>query len=300
MRILVVGFGSVGRKHAANAKVLGHDVFVYDVGKTETEVRAVLPSVSFVNKITDLGVDASVVAVPADRRRDAFASPFGAVPVLVEKPLALDLETALTPSVVQASKAVVLRVGYNLRFHPAYRYVLESVPHLGRIATATFFVHCDKSKWPGSRYESMLFEASHEIDLALWMLGPAVVKGVVKQSDDCWTLLLQHESGASSSVVLDGIHKCGYRRGASIVGENGASTVTWNGPEQKWAWCAIRTGEKLVSGRTSPEDTYLEEMREFLELVKRGIVDDAGVGSTFAEAAAVVSICQEAKDFGGE
>lgn len=289
MKVLVVGFGSIGSRHAVNAKAFGHEVYVFDNAKTEREIRTMFANAKVVTEVTPSDYDAIVVATPANQHAEAFA--YAAErPVLFEKPLALTREEAQA-----CPKNQIIRVGYNLRFHPAYRYAFEAIRELGGIASASFIIHCDKSKWPGMRYENMLIEGSHEIDLALWMLGPAEVRGVVKTAEDLWTILLEHtQNGAASTIVLDGVHQNGYKRLANITGEQGAVSLTWNGPELNWQWSAIKTGAKMQSARTMPDDTYREELREFLAVVARGVNDNAGVCSMPGEAVAVLEICDAA------
>ena len=151
-----------------------------------------------------------------------------------------------------------------------------------------FVMQCDKSAWPGRAYADMLLEGSHEIDLALWLLGPAVCEWC-SGGDEKWTLRLRHESGAVSSVILDGTHQQYYRR-ASIVGAEGVLSWQWHADTWKWDVAG-------VVGQTTPTDTYREELRAFLSCVETGYSRPA---CSYHDGMAVLNICAQARNFAAE
>src|SRR5882672_9098480 len=110
MKVGVVGYGSIGQRHAANAISLGHKVLVYD--------PLTRRDVGFERDIYDT-CDAVVIATPswvhiagiracAERGRH----------MLVEKPIATSMATLREMLDFAASKNLVVMMGNNLRFHP--------------------------------------------------------------------------------------------------------------------------------------------------------------------------------------
>lgn len=295
MRVLVLGYGSMGRRHAANAKALGHTVLVVDTSGDRC-LQALRDDVcdwsgDTVGKSRPRGIDACVIATPV-LAHIAIAGELLACgysgPILIEKPLA---RTAM--EAVPFAACGRLQVGYNLRFHSGLQELRHAMPDVGYPQTGTFSIQCDKTSWPGRAYEDMLLEASHEIDLAQWLFGRAAVAGAVGAGDR-WTLLLRHLSAAAptSVVHLDGTYR-GYRRYAEVRGPDGVLTWCWHGQDGSWRWDLSGPGVPLGAGGVCcPEDTYRAELQNFLRHVAGG---HQVLACTFEDGLAVLHVCDEAR-----
>ena len=279
-----MGYGSMGKRHAENARALGHDVRIYDPFLVEgcgTEAEA----------IDAASPDAVVIASPARHHiRQAKLVAGRGIPVLVEKPLGTDRE--LLAAYALPCGEPLVAVGYNLRLHEGVRVLRELLPRLGRLSSALVQLRCDMSSWPGGAYEDMLLEGSHEIDLALHLVGSATVAGAIG-AGRAWTVLLHHVDGAASAIQLDGA-ACGtYLRRASVFGDAGMLTWAWGGPPS-WGWTVSgRVSGDVVSesGAMTPDATYAAELSDFL----------AGGGwcCTLAEGLAVLEVCARARQLAG-
>jgi predicted dehydrogenase len=141
----------------------------------------------------------------------------------------------------------------------------------------------------------MLLEASHEIDLALWMLGPGRCIGAVAQNGgETWSLLVRHDCGAASSVVLDGTYE-GYRRRAEVCGPAGVISHEWASEDWRWSLAGpgipwSMEGDDPRGGWTTPAATYESAMRAFL--------GDGG-GASLVEGMNVLRVCDDARMFDG-
>lgn len=274
MKVLVLGYGSMGRRHVKNAVALGHDLRVYDPAH-----RPSMGEMEFLGREEagwEWGPDAVVVASPAREHARAFWQARRLkVPALVEKPLALSVDdlhaTLPRDRVPQHARAwAVEAVGYNLRFDPVLGHGASvHLPDVGRPLAARLEVSCDMATWPGV-YDDALLECSHEVDLALWLLGPARLAGAAG-GGATWELLLEHESGCATSVRVDG-RRPGYRRGGAVEGEKG----TW-----RWQWTlGGRSRSEVVphggrgragySATWDVERTYRDELAAFLESARTG------------------------------
>jgi predicted dehydrogenase len=286
VKILVLGFGSMGRRHALNAMNLGHDVLVYDPGAEPLEGVKLTESEE---AGWGWGPTAVVIATPARTHAAILQRAWDLkLPVLVEKPLA----TTVGDFQRLPPRETLTWVGYNLRFHQGVRHVLRrDLPRLGRVLYGRFNLHCNKDTWPGKDYAETLLECSHEIDLAQWVMGRCRLGGATTIEKRIWHILLTHEGGTISTVQIDDRWSAEYRRGAEIVGEGG--WVRWAMNPSTGQFKAKTSWDSSYSRDTTAEETYRKELEAFCEAVEgRGHPDE--VGCSLAEAFDVLRLCDAA------
>lgn len=203
MRALVVGYGSIGRRHAGVLGELGCDVAVLS-RRTVDHARGFT---SLASALTEWQPEYVVVADRTSEHHDTVAS-FAAAGfrgrVLVEKPL-FDRARAI-PSHSFSHTGVA----YQLRFHPLLNK-LRCLVNPSRALTATLYVGSYLPHWrPGTDYRDgysassaqgggALRDLSHELDCALWLLGPwrrltacgGHVSGLEIDSDDAVVVLME-------------------------------------------------------------------------------------------------------------
>ena len=185
MRMAVIGCGLIGTKRAAAAK--DHKIEIVcdpDAGRRNLLAKktGAIPVADWRDALS-AGLDAVVIATPHDQLAGiSLAAVESGHHVLVEKPAGLTAE-AVRP-VLEASKnhEVVVKVGYNHRFHPAIMRAKELVDQ--GIIGPVFFIRgryghggrpgYDK-EW---RFEpeisgggELIDQGSHLIDLSRWFLG---------------------------------------------------------------------------------------------------------------------------------
>ena len=174
-------------------------------------------------------------------------------------------------------------VGYNLRYHePNLRLAaLLEGGAIGRpISYRFWFGHWLPDWRPGTDYRNaysarsdlgggVLFDAIHELDLAVWMAGPdlSVVGALVARVgpleidvEDTVRALLTTPESVPVTVDLDYL-SCTYRRGIEIIGE--AATVSFD-----WSTRALTLsgpgGVSVEQIDTEVSKSYVDEMAEFL------------------------------------
>lgn len=274
MRVLVIGYGSMGRRHAESARALGHAVSVLDadeVGRRAADARGFC-AVATPRDACDAGPDRIVIATPASTHAALLAwwLPRSDAQVLVEKPLGLSAaEFAWCPD------ALVRRisVGYNWRFHPLLTYLRHRVRTEGGdapVVGAALWSLCDMATWPGRGYAAPLLELSHEIDLALALCGPQTLDAAAScRRATCWDLTLSR-----SHVILDGASPVRLRglRIRTAADYDGGYDVDATDPREAAA----------------VEASYAAEMAAFLD-------GDDPTLATFADGMAVLAICDQAR-----
>ena len=242
-RIGIIGAGVMGAAHLRTiaGEVAGADVVaVSDADLARARAAAaggtgirVLPDAY--ELIRSAEVDAVIIA-SSDATHEAFALACLAAgkPVLCEKPLATTGEASLR--VVDAEVALgrrLVQVGFMRRFDAGYATVKRELED-GNVG-APLLVHCThrNARVPPSYTSEMLItsSASHEIDVARWLIGDEVVSASVytprptsraaNGMQDPQFVILEMESGVLVDVEVFVNAGYGYDIRCELVGEAG-------------------------------------------------------------------------------
>jgi predicted dehydrogenase len=297
MRSLLVGLGSIGRRHLANLRLLDPDgrVTVWHQ-HTTPEQEAAHPSgadrvVYCAEDALDSAPDLAIIAGPAPLHVPAALTLVDhRIPLLIEKPLSNTLDgVELLCRRVHEHRVTVL-IGYVLRFAPPLQLMRREFQKgaIGRALAIRAEVGQYLPDWrPGTDYRTgvtaraslgggAVLELSHELDYARWLLGEVTsVWGRTARSgslqldvEDVAEIGLEFEGGALGSVHLDLVQRPPVRC-CRIVGAEG--TLTWDGltnevrcfrPEER-RWVELHPAVEL-----DRNGMYIEEMRHFLACVR--------------------------------
>lgn len=310
--LLIVGAGSIGSRHARNARALGvADIAVVDpVASRADALAAELGGAAHATLDAALQrrYDAAIICTPPALHAAAVTACAGAgCRLLIEKPLAATVEDAdaMTAAVERAGVQAV--VAYQLRFHPAVARLraLAAGGGLGRLLSMRAEYGNYLPAWrPGRDYRDtytaqarlgggILLDASHEIDYVRWIMGE--VRGVYCAAgtlsdlemdvEDTAALVLRFDR-AIGEVHLDCVQR-GYARGCTIVG--GSATARWH----------AATGLRITAADGSTHDepivpegnaAYVAELRSFLD------GGDDRAWASLADARQVVRIVAAARE----
>jgi predicted dehydrogenase len=176
MKALVVGYGSIGQRHARVLEELGFEVAVVSRRPVEHPRRYDCLDTALSGWRPEYVVIASRTSEHFDDLGALVAAGF-AGRVLVEKPL-FDVVRQL-PS----HRFSHLAVAYNMRFHPLILKLRDFLGRQEHLIAAHIYVGQYLPEWrPSSDYRSsysasrnqgggVLRDLSHEIDYALWLFG---------------------------------------------------------------------------------------------------------------------------------
>lgn len=305
----VIGLGSIGMRHAKNLLNMGHRVFGFDTDPLIDHKLRENPNFQRWNRATPYSrpPEFIVIASPTNRHYDdIYACLQHNMNVFVEKPIAHSLEEPLDPSLLRQVKMV----GYNLRFHGCVKKAKEWLDSgkIGKPIWANFTLGQHSEKPPYLR-DGVILNWSHEIDLALYLLGDAEVAasstrlsrpGTANsdvnvlhfQADDMTDILLTHHDGSRSTIHLDYITNP-QKRYFKIAGHNGFIAVDFvNGvaildrPKQD---------TECFVGGFDWNQTYIEEMQAFLDRCD----GKETIGCTGEEGLKVLKICLEVRKQAG-
>jgi predicted dehydrogenase len=220
-KALVIGYGSIGRRHTRVLEELGCDVAVVSRRKLEN-IRQFADVGAAIDEFRpDYAVVANETSAHAGAVSELAAAGYRGK-LLIEKPLG---------GAVPSYDFALCAVAYNLRFHPA---LAELALALADDTILAMQVYCGQHlpDWrPGADYRTsysadpergggVLRDLSHELDYVLWLGGAwrraAAIGGRFGSleilSDDCWALLLELERCRCATVQVNYLDRPGRRQ----------------------------------------------------------------------------------------
>lgn len=290
--ILVLGCGSIGRRHIANLQRLGRPTIAFDPdpGRRRWVERELgCETLSDAEQGLERRPDAVWVCAPphlhASLARPALAE---GIPCFIEKPLAHTVREARGISALARSSGAPVSVGYMLRWHPGLRWLRDAVKR--KVWGRPLFVRAEWGQYlpdwrPWQDYRKsytasramgggVLLDASHEIDLLRWLFGD--MKSVFCAAgtagrlgvdvEDNASMVVRFESGISGEIHLDMLQRA-YRRTLQVAFEEG--TALWDFPTAELKLYSART--KRWTSRAFPIEVnqlYVREAKAFLAHLK--------------------------------
>ena len=294
MRLLIVGCGSIGRRHAANAAGLA-EVGLLDAepGRAsalaeETGAQA-FPALE---AALAWAPQAALVAAPNDQHLPLARTLVEAgLHVLIEKPISHSLEGVDALLTMAEAHGCRLFVACNMRYHAGPAALREALTRIGKpLFARAHFGHYLPNMRPGRDYRELycaqrargggaILDSIHELDYLAWLLGPvtevacsaATLSDLDIDVEDYAAIVLRHRSDARSELHLDYLqhHK---RRGCEIVGSEGS--LIWQSEGKAPERCSVRlysegaSTDLAASAAVDGNAAYVEMLRDFLEVVR--------------------------------
>jgi hypothetical protein len=322
MHILLVGTGSIGRRHAANLRSLVPDVqfSLFREGGREDDFSRQIGAQIGVTLEACLArrPDAVVVANPPTFHLRAMLDILSAgVPFYLEKPVVTDQTSwlALNRCIERLSVLPPNIVGCNLRFLRSLELFRDIVTSgsLGKCVRATFQAGQWLPDWrPDRDYRhtysahkklggGVLCDLVHEIDAVRWILGEFDAAHCVAgqfssleiNSDDVAAAILCRPGGPLVQIGLDYVSRRPVRE-YRVVGEEG--TAVWDLARRELR-LETQSAELVVTNDAMHFDvagTYLQAMREFLNAVRLGTVTRYPLSEAMKSTALMLKLKEEA------
>ena len=289
---LVVGCGSIGRRHARNLLSLGaREIAVFDASPERRNQLACELGVDAVENLEqgwERKPDVVIIALPTSLHVSlALEAARRGCHLFVEKPLSDRLDNVEDLLEMVRQQELVTLVGCNMRFHPglvAVKKLLEEEA-VGRVIAARVEVGHYLPDWhPREDYRQgysarkelgggVILDAIHEIDYIRWLLGEVAVVTCLAgkcsrleiDTEDVAAMLLRFENGAVGEIHLDYVQRA-YSRTCQIIGEEG--TIHWDYTAGTVRWYLAR--DKIWHSLTNPpgwepNEMYVDEMKHFLK-----------------------------------
>ena len=185
MRFLVIGYGAMGKRHAANLRVLMPEapVLLYDPA---------LPGTSLAE------ADAVIIATP-----EATHAAYMQWCCQQKRPLPFFVEKPLGTTMLPVASFEYCTIGFNYRFHKEWDRIVALAQH----GVLKFTTHTSLLSRYGATVGGTV--ASHAIDMALCLLGPPEEGGIHLASDTIrLSGSIMHKHGESFyEYDMDAAHK---------------------------------------------------------------------------------------------
>ena len=296
-RILIVGLGSIGKRHLGIARDLFPGADIRILRHRETDKVPIQANGCFhkIEEATKFLPQIAILANPATFHltvADALADV--GVNVLVEKPIAASTEGVQELIEKYKRNGLILMIGYNLRFLTSlicFRNFLKK-GMIGNILSVRCEVGQDLPSWrPNTVYQEgvtakrelgggVLLELSHELDYLRWIFGEVgwVKASVSTQSnliidvEDTAHLILGFKPTTKEDLLIATLNmdfiRQDHTRICVAIGEK--SSLRWNGitGEVELYSALTKDWELLFKGKDQNNDSYLAEWSSFISCIK--------------------------------
>jgi predicted dehydrogenase len=294
LNVLVVGYGSIGKRHIENLSIFSNlQIFVCTNRKYDSFLKnkkckiftslddciKQKPDIAFIANTTNLHVKTAIKLANAN------------IPLFIEKPLSNSTKDIKILLNIIKKKKLVTMMGCVLRFHPAIKKIKEIISEnkIGQIISVhaengsflpNWHLDEDYKKSYASRNDlggGVVLTNIHELDYLYWFFGNVneVFSITGKFSDleidveDLSSILLRFTNNIIAEIHLDYFQKPSIRS-CKIVGTQG--TVYWdsninnvqlyNVKKKKWV-------DNLKLKNYDLNDMYMDEIKYFFKCVNK-------------------------------
>jgi len=293
-KVAVIGLGNIATRHRRNLKLRFPDAILFAMsasGRTPSE--SVSDCDCIVLSIDELiinEVELVIVASPAPfHAKHAIPLIEAGIATLIEKPVTTTVEDAKAIQDAIDEYQTPVSVGYCLHYLPSaqkLKTLLESGV-IGTLYNAQIEIGQYLPDWrPSKDYRDsvsankhlgggVLFELSHELDYAQWLLGPLTLQFSLLRSsqelvldvEDMADMIVLTNTGAVATIHLDFLQRKAYRQ-CSFVGSEGR--VDWDLiKNQLVLTTAVETTVLYSEPEWDKNQMYLAMVEDFIQMIKQ-------------------------------
>jgi predicted dehydrogenase len=288
-KILIIGFGSIGKRHLRNILSLGYrDVSIISrLKKTDDE----FPSVKFYQSIETafqtIFFNTVFICTPTSLHISNLLEllKYKVKNIYIEKPISHSYEKIDEVLQLASSYKNNIVVGYDLHFDSGLQKVKElfSQNIIGKIVSANAFVgqhlsqwrpHEDHRKGMSAKHETgggVLLDLIHEFNYLHWLAGDIDyvmcdhinTNELQIETEESANILLKFVNGTSATIHLDYLQKK-IIRNCIFTGTKG--TIILDLAKRKVNWIdENETENEFDYSRTERNDRFISIARSFLE-----------------------------------
>ena len=298
MKVLVVGCGSIGRRHIDNlTRIGGHELIAYRTrreGVAELAQRYGVRSVFSLEEALAQHPDVAIIANPTSLHVPiALEAVRAGCHVFIEKPLSHSMEGVDELLGMARERQRVVCVAYQWRFHPLLARVKALIDSgaIGRVVSLRAQVGQYLPDWhPWEDYRQgyyarrdlgggVILTLSHELDYVLWWLGqPEAVTCFAERggrleidTEGLAEMILRFPNGTLASIHMDYYQRT-VTRTCHLIGEDGLVEIDLErGVARTFFAARERWEEDTLPAGFAPNQMYLDELEHFLDCVQRDV-----------------------------
>ena len=296
MEILIVGAGSIGRRHIKNLNLLDFEsIDVVDTNnasldyvKENCKIRETFND--YKDALSTKTYDVALILTPPIYHIPmALELAKKDIDLFIEKPLGHNLENVDELMKIKENNNLIIMVGYNQRFDFGLRKLKSCIEEesLGKIysirAEAGQYLP-DWRPWQDYRKSytaikglggGIILDGSHEIDYVMWIAESKVkelkaiydkVSNLEIDVEDMAEAILRFENGIVVSIHLNMVER-GYNRYCKVVGEKGS--IKWIFKDNTLEFYDGDSKELTIKKYEIDSNySYLEELKHFFSCTK--------------------------------
>jgi glutamate-1-semialdehyde aminotransferase/predicted dehydrogenase len=294
-KILIVGGGSIGKRHLENLLNLGEkDIVVVEPNLRRAQIEIekkynVKTFKSLEDVFEDNEFNIAFICSPSIFHLDnALFCAKKDCDLFIEKPLSNKIEGTEELLKEIENRNLVCMLGSNWKFHPHFKKMKELLDSgsIGKVLSARCQFGSYLPDWhpwenhlegysANKKLGGGVLLESHEFDYTTWFLGGVEkmacfadkIGSVTTDTEDTAEIILKFKSGAIGEIHLDYTQRF-YRRNFEFFGEKG--TILWNAEKNNVEVFIKGIGKEIfsVEENYSINNMYLDEIKHFLKCVK--------------------------------
>ena len=293
MKILVIGYGSIGKRHIKNLLSIPKTEILVLTKQKSNDI--LLRKCSVYNTLENCILEKPSMAIIANNTSEhidvALKLAKEGIDLFIEKPLSNNLKNIQKLTKIVKAKKLTTMIGCNLRFHPCIKKIKQLIDNnvVGKILSVqvesgsylpNWHIDENYSKSYAARKDlggGVILTCIHEIDYLYWIFG--MPKSLLSRngkysdlkidSEDLSTSIIQFPKNFLVELHLDYFQQPDIRR-CKIIGKKG--TLMWDSASNsvklydpnKNLW-----NVKLRAKNFKRNDMYVDEIKHFLNCIKQ-------------------------------
>lgn len=315
-KVAVIGLGNIATRHRHNLRLLFPNSELLSMSASgrspKEEVSNSTRVVGSIEELIEAKVELVIVASPAPfHAQHSIPLIEAGIPTLIEKPVTTSIEDAKAINCAIELHQTPVSIGYCLRYLPSAQKlkVLLDQDVIGILYNAHFEIGQYLPDWrPNKNYRDSvsaqkalgggaLYELSHELDYAQWLLGTLKVKhSILRKSEelaldveDMADIIALTDLGAVATVHLDFLQRKTHRK-CSFIGSEGR--IDWDLMlNQLTLITATESTVLYADPKWDKNQMYVAMLEDFVKMIEK----KAHTCISFTEAIKTVSLIDEIK-----
>lgn len=291
MKVLVVGCGSIGKRHISNLLKLNDIKCIMIYTKNTDCIKNFKKEnkIEEVNSLQSISANFAIIANETHKHLEtAITLADKDIDLFIEKPLSHNLNNIETLASIAKKQDLKIFIAYNLRFLGALNYIKKQLsesiigtPYFAKIEVGQYLPSWRTERDYSTSYSArkskgggVALDLSHEIDYMCYLFGMPISWKAVKakvsdlkiDSDDIFEGLYSYENNFVCNVHMDYLQQI-KKRDLRISGSKGTLICDFI---KKYIKIIRDDGEVVIDDENlfDLNKTYMDELKHFIESVK--------------------------------